>query len=149
MHFASPVTDVGLRAAGYLIDLIPAIVVGLAIGWIPIIGAVILGFVLFTYWLLRDITGSSIGKLILGLQVVKKDGFPSGIKERIVRNLPIAIGPAMLIIPLAGYVIAPPIAGILFLIEVVLLLAKKERLGDMLAGSTVVKKAAAKSFASA
>jgi len=144
-----PVTDVGLRAGGYLIDVIPSVLMGLAIGWIPIVGAVILGFLLLGYWLLRDITGSSIGKLILGLQVVKKDGTPSTAKERILRNLPIAIGPAMLIIPLAGYVIAPPIASILIVTEAVLLLAKKERLGDMLAGTTVVKKAGAKNVASA
>jgi len=99
-------------------------------------------FVLLAYWLLRDITGASLGKLVLGLVVVKKDGTPSGTKERILRNLPLAIGPAMLIIPLAGYVIAPSVAGIIVLTEIVLLLAKQERLGDMLAGTTVIKKTA-------
>jgi uncharacterized RDD family membrane protein YckC len=149
MVSAGPVTDVGLRVGAYLIDVIPAILAGLAVGWIPIVGAVMLGFILFAYWLLRDITGSSIGKLVLGLRVVKKDGSPSGIKERILRNLPIAAGPGLLIIPLAGYAIAPPMAGILILTESVLLLAKNERLGDMLAGTTVVKKAAEVSIASA
>ena len=139
---AGPVTDVGLRAGAYLIDVIPAILAGIAVGWIPIVGAVMLGFILLAYWLLRDITGSSLGKLVLGLRVVKKDGSPSGAKERILRNLPIAAGPCLLIIPLAGYAIAPPIAGILIVTEAVLLLAKKERMGDMLAGTTVIKRAA-------
>ncbi len=137
---AAPATDVGLRAGAYLLDVIPAILVGLVIGWIPIIGAVVAGLVLLAYWMLRDITGASIGKMLLGLQVVKKDGSPSGTGDRILRNLPIAVGPAMLIIPLAGYVIAPPIAAILILTETVLLLAKRERLGDMLAGTTVIRK---------
>jgi uncharacterized RDD family membrane protein YckC len=131
-----------MRIGGYLIDVIPTVLMGLVLGWIPIIGAVILGFVLLAYWLLRDITGASLGKLVLGLVVVKKDGTPSGTKERILRNLPLAIGPAMLIIPLAGYVIAPSVAGIIVLTEIVLLLAKQERLGDMLAGTTVIKKTA-------
>jgi uncharacterized RDD family membrane protein YckC len=48
----------------------------------------------------------------------------------------------MLIIPFAGYAIAPVVAGLIILTETVLLLAKKERLGDMLAGTTVVKKSA-------
>jgi uncharacterized RDD family membrane protein YckC len=140
---AIPVTDVGLRVAGYLLDAIPAIVVGLLVGWIPVVGAIILGFILLIYWLLRDIAGSSLGKLILGLKVVKKDGSPSGASQRILRNLPIAFGPALLIIPLAGYVIAPVVAVILILTEAILLLTKKERMGDMLAGTTVVKKSAA------
>lgn len=146
---ASLGTDVGLRVGAYLLDVIPAILVGLAVGWIPLVGAIMLGFILLAYWLLRDITGSSMGKLILGLRVVGKDGSPSGPMQRVLRNLPIAVGPAMLIIPLAGYAIAPPVAGILILTEAVLLLAKKERLGDMLAGTTVVKKTAAANSASA
>lgn len=142
-------TNVGLRVGAYLLDVIPAILAGLAVGWIPIIGAVMLGFILLAYWLLRDITGSSIGKLILGLKVVKKDGSPSGAMQRVLRNLTIAVGPALLIIPLAGYAIAPPITGVLILTEAVLLLAKRERLGDMLAGTTVVKKATVANAASA
>ena len=144
-----PATDVGLRAGGYLLDVIPAVIVGLAIGWIPIVGAVIAGFILLAYWLLRDVTGNSMGKLILGLQVVRKDGSPSTVRDRILRNLTIATGPALLIIPLAGYVIAPPVAGILILTETILLLAKKERLGDMLAGTTVVKKSTARNVVAA
>lgn len=136
------VTDVGLRIAAYLLDVIPAMIVGLAVGWIPIIGAILAGLILLTYWLLRDITGSSIGKRIVGLRVVRMDGSPSGAKGRILRNLPIAIGPGLLVIPLAGYALAPPVAGILILTEFVLLATKKQRLGDMLAGTTVVRKIA-------
>jgi uncharacterized RDD family membrane protein YckC len=89
--------------------------------------------------LLRDLTGASLGKKALGLLVVKKDGTPSGTKERLLRNVPIAIGPAMLIIPLPDSIMARIIAGFLILIEAVLLFVKKERLGDMLAGTSVTK----------
>ena len=142
-------TDVGARVGAYLIDVIPAVIVAVILGWIPIVGAIMAGFVLLAYWLLRDITGSSLGKLVLGLKVVRKDGQESGTKERLLRNITLVIGPALLIIPLAGMVLAPIIAGLIGLTEAVLLLAKKERLGDMLAGTTVVKKSAAVQTASA
>ena len=135
-----PATDVGLRVGAYLIDVIPAFIAGLIFGWIPIVGAMILGVVLGAYWLLRDIGGASIGKMLVGLVVVKKDGSPSVTSERILRNVPLCVGPALLMIPLMGYALAPPIAAILGLTEIILLLVKHERLGDMLAGTTVIKK---------
>ena len=129
----------GPRIAAYLIDVIPAVVVGAAAGWIPIAGRAIAGFLLLAYWLLRDVTGSSLGKAVIGLQVVEDDGSPSAAMARILRNVPIAIGPATMLVPSAGYATALPIAGILILAEAVFLLAMKERLGDMLAGTRVVK----------
>ena len=137
---AGPTTDVALRVGAVLIDVIPALIAGGIFGWIPIIGAMILGLVLSAYWLLRDIGGASLGKMLLGLIVVKKDGSPSGTSERILRNVPLCIGPALLMIPFMGYVLAPPIAAILNITELVLLVTKQERLGDMLAGTTVIKK---------
>ena len=56
--------DKGTRVAGYLIDVLPAIVLGL-FGLIPIMGPIMAGLMLTPYWLLRDVTGSSLGKLIL------------------------------------------------------------------------------------
>ena len=38
--------EVGLRALGYIIDVIPMIVVGVVLGWIPIIGAMIAGLIM-------------------------------------------------------------------------------------------------------
>jgi uncharacterized RDD family membrane protein YckC len=137
---AAPATDVGMRVAAYLIDVIPMVIVSFVLGWIPIVGAVMLGFVLVAYWLLRDITGNSLGKILLGLKVTTRDGQESGTRERLLRNLPLIAGPALLIIPVAGMVIAPVVAGLVLTVEGVLLLAKKERLGDMLAGTTVLKK---------
>src|SRR4051812_32141525 len=85
--------DVGSRCGAYLIDVIPAVMVAFALGWIPILGAVLDGFVLLAYWLLRDINGASLGKLALGLKVVKKDGSESGTRERLLRNLTLCVGP--------------------------------------------------------
>ena len=131
---------VGLRALGYIIDVIPMIIIGVVIGWIPIIGAIIFGVILLCYWLLRDFAGHSLGKIVLGLEVVKKDGTPSDTKARILRNVTIAIGPAFLILPVIGYVLGPVLSLICIVTEMIMLLVTKERIGDRLAGTTVVKK---------
>ena len=56
------------------------------------------------------------------------------------RNLPLAIGQAFLIIPVLGYFLGPPIAGLIILIEGILILTQGERLGDRMAGTMVMKK---------
>ncbi len=129
----------GTRVAGYLIDLIPAIFLSL-FGFIPILGFMIAGLLLAPYWLLRDITGASLGKRLLGVRVTFKDGTPASLGARVIRNLPLAVGPCLMIIPLLGYVIGAPTTGLIILAEAVLLLAQGERIGDRLAGTTVTKK---------
>ena len=131
--------DKGIRVAGYLIDVLPAIVLGL-FGLIPVMGPIMAGLLLTPYWLLRDITGSSLGKLILRTMVVRKDGQPASTGARIIRNLPLALGPAFLIIPFLGYFLGPATAGVTVLVEAIMLLSQGERVGDRIAGTTVVKK---------
>jgi uncharacterized RDD family membrane protein YckC len=135
----------GERAAAYIIDVIPAALAGLMFGWIPFVGAMIAGFILAPYWLLRDITGASIGKLVLGLRVVAKDNQEASIGKRVLRNLPLAIGPALLVIPIVGYIVAPFVALPISLVEIILLFSQGERLGDKLAGTSVVYRAKASS----
>ena len=50
-----------------------------------------------------------------------------------------------MIIPFLGYVLAPSVAGLIILIEAVLLLTQGDRVGDRLAGTTVIKKGAGES----
>lgn len=133
-------TNAVLRAIAFFIDVMPAIVAGYALGWIPIVGNVLLGIVLLDYWLLRDIAGNSLGKMALKLRVVKTDGSSSNLKERILRNVPFAIGPALLIAPMIGTEISLAVSIIIALIEGVFLWVKDERLGDRLAGTTVAKR---------
>ena len=45
------------RFITYLIDVIPAFFVSILFGWIPILGAIVVGMVLGSYWLLHDATG--------------------------------------------------------------------------------------------
>ena len=139
LEAAQVAADKGIRVAGYLIDVLPAIVLGL-FALIPIMGPIMAGLLLTPYWLLRDITGSSLGKLILRTMVVRKDGQPASTGARILRNLPLALGPAFLIIPFLGYFLAPATAGVTVLVEAIMLLSQGERVGDRIAGTTVVKK---------
>ena len=127
------------RFITYLIDVIPAFFVSILFGWIPILGAILVGMILGSYWLLRDVTGGSLGKLALGLRVRSRDGSEAGVGSRILRNLPIAFGPALLILPLIGYVLAPTIAFLLIITETIMLLTQGERLGDRLAGTGVFR----------
>lgn len=131
--------DKGIRVAGYLIDVIPAALLGL-FSLIPVVGPMIVGLLLTPYWLLRDVGGASLEKLVLRTRIVRENGQPAGAGARVLRNLPLAIGPAFLIIPLLGYVLGPGITGLIVLVEAVMLLTQGYRVGDRLAGTIVIKK---------
>jgi len=143
-QLAAPATsaaraDKGLRAAGYLLDLIPAILIGL-LGLIPIVGAMLAGFILAPYWLFRDVGGASLGKRILGIKVVARDGRPASFGSRLLRNVPIALGPSLLVIPFLGLIVGPSVAFVSTVIETIFLFTQGERLGDRWAGTVVLKK---------
>ena len=133
------VAQLGIRICAYLIDCIPVVLLSF-LNLIPIAGPMMCGFLVTPYWLLRDVTGASLGKLMLGLKVLNKDGSDSTTRQRVLRNVTLAAGPAFLIIPLIGIVLFAVIGGILGLIEIIFFLTQRERLGDRLAKTTVVKK---------
>jgi uncharacterized RDD family membrane protein YckC len=135
------IADKGTRVVGYLIDILPAIPLGL-FGIIPIIGQIIAGLFLASYWLLRDITGNSLGKMLLKTHVVLRNGEESGTGARVLRNLPLMIAPVLFMIPFIGYILGSSVSIIVILVESIMLLTQGERLGDKLAGTIVVKKAA-------
>lgn len=134
-----PTAQVALRAAGYLIDVLPTILVGL-LGLIPIAGPIMVGLVITPYWLLRDVTGASLGKLALNMRVVAANGQPASVASRLIRNVPLAIPGMFMIVPFLGIVVAPAIGLVIILIEAISLFAQGRRVGDMLAGTTVVPK---------
>ncbi|HEX7288568.1 MAG TPA: RDD family protein [Candidatus Angelobacter sp.] len=133
------VADKWLRVAGYLIDVVPAIVLSL-VGLIPIVGIIFAGLLLAPYWLLRDIAGASLGKMLLGMRIVGQDGQPATTGARVLRNLPLIAAPLCMIIPLLGYFVTIPVALIVVLVEGTLLLSQGSRLGDKMAGTVVVRK---------
>ncbi len=84
-------------------------------------------------------TGGSLGKLALGVRVRNRDGSEATIGSRVLRNVTIAFGPALLVIPLLGYVLAALTASLLIVTETIMLLTQGERLGDKLAGTAVFR----------
>lgn len=131
--------DKSQRAFGYLIDVLPLLLIGL-ISLIPFVGIILYGFILIFYWLLRDITGGSLGKMAMGTKVVAKDGSPASTGARILRNVTLAIPGLVLAIPLVGYIGGPICGSTMVLLEVFMLLGSGERVGDKIAGTIVVKR---------
>jgi uncharacterized RDD family membrane protein YckC len=132
--------SVVVRALGYLIDLLPTF---LAIPFflIPILGQIVAGALLCAYWLLRDINGASLGKTALGCRVATmRKGEETLQKQRIFRNLPLTIIPLSLMIPFIGFFLVLLVGPIVIVLETISLLTTGRRIGDMLAGTTIVMK---------
>jgi uncharacterized RDD family membrane protein YckC len=93
------------------------------------------------YLLISDglFDGRSIGKLLIGLRVVSVTGKgPCSVRESIMRNAPLGAGLLLYKLPWIGWIFLVFVSAVEFLI----LLGSKSgmRLGDELAGTTVVEK---------
>lgn len=82
----------------------------------------------------------SIGKKIMGLQVVCLGGGDVDMAVSVRRNLIFAIGPVLSIVPLLGWAVGGAVGGVLGLIECLLVLTDPagRRLGDKMANTQVV-----------
>lgn len=146
--------DLGKRFIGILIDAIPVIILAFVLGavfrptvlissgpgGVSVIGGysyayyLLMGLLFAGYFLVRDVLagpGQSFGKKIAGTRVIKEDGSPFTITDSIKRNLPGSIGNLLQIIP-GFYLVSTPISGIIGLIELVLVIMTKQRIGDKL-----------------
>lgn len=124
-----------LRIAAFLVDavsmavilIIPASVVSYALAWIggSVKGIQIVWWValavLIVFILLRDgFRGRSLGKQLLGLRLITRNGTACGYLRSLIRNVP-------LIVPVWNVV------------EVAFVLAGKSRTGDRIAGTSVAE----------
>lgn len=84
--------------------------------------------------------GQSLGKKVVGLRVITKDGLPCGIRESLLRNSPLALGYLFYQVPFVGKLIF----GAALLFEFVVALGNKEgaRMGDEISGTRVMLAAA-------
>lgn len=134
---------VGRRAVAVIID---AIIIGIVIGGIGgVLGGAmmsgssdptaaagslgmiqgILGLLGFLYLVVMEaLTGQTIGKMVMGIRVVKVDGTPISWKESIIRNILRIIDGLLAYIVGAIFVWTSPM---------------KQRLGDKAAGTIVVR----------
>ncbi len=127
------------RLVSGLIDGLILMPVGLLM-IIPIVGWIAYGLIAAAWWLLRDSQGISIGKKVMNLEVISKDGGTPTRDQLMKRNFTLA-GPMIIFaIPLVGPLIGGPLCGLVFLIEGILVLSKGERYGDTMANTMVVKK---------
>jgi uncharacterized RDD family membrane protein YckC len=131
--------DLGKRFVAALIDGILAGVVGV----IPVVG----GLIGAAYMLVRDgldldfMDGRSLGKKVMKLRPVRLDGAAMDIATSVKRNIPFAIGPAIMIIPILGWILGPVVALVIGLVEAVLVLTDEQgrRMGDKLAETMVIE----------
>jgi uncharacterized RDD family membrane protein YckC len=85
--------------------------------------------------------GQSVGKKLMGLSVLSlEDGTPCSMKQSCIRNLPLSIPLAFLIIPFWGWAFSAITLLVLAVLEAYLLfkLDSGHRLGDVMADTTVV-----------
>lgn len=106
---------------------------------IPLLGVIIAGLGLPAYWLLRDIHGASLGKLMLGLRVVQCDGQPATAGALMLRNLIYAAPHLLHFIPYLGTFLIIFLIVPLKSLEALLVAATDRRLGDRMAGTIVIK----------
>ena len=138
--------DPVMRLGAFVIDILALIILMIPIaifGVIPFLGwiIVLLGIpvVAVTYHLLRDIKGQSLGKYLLGLKVVSKNGGEAPNSSRVVRNILFAIPAVFMIVPLIGHFIGALLGFVIVITESIMLLTNGERLGDRFANTTVIK----------
>ena len=132
-----------------VISLIPAVV--------PIIGGVI-GVVYdltkdgLVFSLTRDDQWKnvSIGKKVMGIKVVRVDGSDITVADSVKRNITLAAGSIIAIVPVIGWVVGSVVGALLGILEIILVLVDPDgrRLGDKLAGTWVVEAETASQAAS-
>ena len=128
------------RALGYLLDALLTVILAPLI-LVPLIGNVLIGILLVLYWLFRDVTGASLGKYVFNCEVVSlRESARHTRMHRILRNVPLAIGPLAFAVPFVGYMLGLIVAPVILSIEAIMVLATGRRVGDLLAGTTVRKK---------
>ena len=123
------------RFGAFLIDLILLIMLSALTTLLGPISALLA----FAYQLFRDAGGASIGKRILGLKVVSKTGKPATPVQWILRNVVFVLPTIALVIPALGFLAESGLEIFIAGIELILILATGSRLGDRLAGTTVVR----------
>jgi len=142
-----PKADLVSRFLAALIDGIVAGVLSL----VPLVGFLAGGVYTLTkdgimYELTKNLEykGRSIGKKLLRLTVVRLDGGPVDLRVSAKRNLTLALGGLIGIVPLLGWVIGPFVSLVLGVVELLLVLGDPlgRRLGDKWAGTQVVAETA-------
>ena len=136
----------GYRKADLVKRFVAAVIDGVIAGVVSIV-PVIGGLVGAAYMLVRDgleldfMDGRSLGKKVMKLRPVRLDGGAMDIATSVKRNIPFAIGPVIMIVPVIGWVLGPIVALVIDLVESILVLADPQgrRIGDKMAETMVIE----------
>lgn len=126
------------RWLAWVLDIIIIILVSL-LALIPLLGGFLVAITATGYMLLRDQGGASIGKRVMGLRVVGKDGHPANRNALIMRNVVLSFPYLLHFIPYLGILLTILVWAPICFIESVSALITSQRIGDKLAGTIVVK----------
>ena len=85
--------------------------------------------------LLKDVTGASLGKWLVGVRASDRSGVSASPLRRVARNATLAAAPILMGVPVIGR-----LSAVLAIVEMILVLLQRERLGDRLAGTTVIRR---------
>lgn len=122
------------------------------ISFVPIIGALVgTAYTLTKDAIMFEVTkqgewqNRSLGKKLFNLEVTARDGGNVDLMTSVKRNIPLALGTLLMIVPVIGWVVGPLVALVFGIIEIVLVVTDKRgvRMGDRWAGTQVVESAAA------
>lgn len=142
--------DIVKRGIATFIDFV---IIGAAVGILSVVlivlgslGAMVAGLVGTAAVLARDVAlqGRSPGKMVMGLGVVNAQGGPITLQDSVMRNSTLAVGMLANVvspIPLIGWLLAAVLglaALALCAYEIYLVATNQPRLGDKLAGTSVV-----------
>lgn len=135
-------------ARRFIAALIDGVIAGILSSVIPFIGFLLGAAYTLTkdaivFELLKnnDFKNKSIGKKLMNLEVVLVEG--EGNIDWVVsvrRNIPLAIGTVIMVIPVIGWVVGAIVAAILGIIEIILVLTQPNgrRLGDKIGQTQVI-----------
>jgi uncharacterized RDD family membrane protein YckC len=129
--------DPSRRVVAFIIDWLCTIPFQL-VALIPLIGQFVALCCLIPYWLLRDVSGASVGKRFLGLRVVDYNGNTPRVGKRMRRNLLFVFPLLIIILPLIGAFGAAFAFVIVSIVEAGLIFSRGDRMGDRDAKCTVV-----------
>lgn len=130
----------------FIASLIDGIVASLLI-YVPILGGIVSTVYILTkdaiaYEITKnpDFKNRSLGKKIMGLEVVSMEGQDIDWSLSVRRNLPIALGSVCSIVPIIGLIIGAILGSIVSIIEIILVLTDEHgrRLGDRWANTQVI-----------
>lgn len=132
--------DLGTRLVGGIIDAIIIMPLYWILAFLPWFVMLIYFPVAAIYWTTRDMfmgPGQSIGKKVMKMRVIREDGQPFTLMDSIMRNITSAFY-VLGVVPVLGWIVMMVLAPVVGIIELVMVIMTKQRIGDKIQHTRVV-----------